>query len=509
MTNTRIKSIVIVGGGTAGWMSAALLSRYMPSPDVQITLVESEEIGTIGVGEATIPHIGNFNYMLGIDEPTFVRETQATFKLGIEFVNWGAVGERYVHPFGEYGIELDHLPFHHFWSRMRASGDNRPLGDYCLNVVAAMSGKFMRPVDDPTSLASRIPYAYHLDATLYARFLRRFAEGHGATRIEGKVVEVGLQSDTGHIDHVKLESGQQIHGDLFIDCSGFRGVLIEGALKAGYEDWSDLLPMDRAVAVQSSVTEPPKPYTIATARDAGWTWRIPLQHRVGNGHVYSSRYMDQDTATRILLNSIDGEPITEPRHLFFTTGRRKTFWQGNCVAVGLSSGFLEPLESTSIHLIQDALIKLISVVPDTRFNPENAKEYNRVMGLAYERVRDFILLHYVATRRDDTEFWQYMRGLAIPEIMHHRMSLLHNSGHYVDYEQDLFKLASWVAVMEGQGLAPQAHSPIADRMDSGELAQTMEQVCHAISEITRQMPTHQQFIDHYCRAPAEQLAQAK
>ncbi len=500
MSNTRISKIVIVGGGTAGWMSAALLSKYLPIPDSQITLVESEAIGTIGVGEATIPHIGNFNQMLGIDEATFIRETQATFKLGIEFVDWGALGERYIHPFGEYGIEMDYLPFHHFWGRLRASGNNTPLADYCLNIVAARSGKFMRPIEDPTSLASRIPYAYHLDATLYAGFLRRFAERHGVKRIEGKVVGTALQSDTGHIEHVELESGDQIEGDLFIDCSGFRGILIEGALEAGYEDWTDVLPMDRAVAVQSSTVEPPKPYTIATARAAGWTWRIPLQHRVGNGHVYSSQFMDQETATQILLSNIDGEPLADPKQLRFTTGRRKTFWKGNCIALGLSAGFLEPLESTSIHLIQDAITRLVAFMPDRSFSPRNAKEYNRIMGLSYERIRDFILLHYVATRRDDTPFWQYMRNLKIPEIMAHRMDLLRRSGHHAHYEQDLFKLDSWIAVMEGQGLAPQGYNPVADGKKLSELNQTMEQLRHAVSEIVRQMPTHQQYIDHYCKA---------
>lgn len=500
MDDKRIKRIVIVGGGTAGWMAAALLAKYMPRQDVGVTLVESADIGVIGVGEATIPHIGNFNYMLGIDEPTFIRETQATFKLGIEFVNWGALGERYVHPFGEYGIEMGNLQFHHFWSRLKAHGDQTPLSDYSLNIVAAKAGKFMRPIDDPTSLASRIPYAYHLDAIKYGQFLRRFSEQLGANRIEGKVVDVHLEPESGHISSIQLESGAKIEGDLFIDCTGFRGVLIEGALKAGYEDWSDLLPMDRAVAVPSQAVSDPLPYTIATARDAGWTWRIPLQHRTGNGHVYSSKFMDQETATKILLDNLDGEPLIDPRHLYFTTGRRKTFWKGNCIALGLSSGFLEPLESTSIHLIQEGLIRLIALIPDKSFNPKNAIEYNRTLGLAYERIRDFILLHYVVTRRDDTPFWQYVQALEIPETMRHRMGLFHESGHFVDYEQDLFKLDSWLAVMEGQGLGPAVHSPIADSMDQAALTQTMAQLKHAVSEIARQMPTHQQFIDRYCKA---------
>lgn len=501
MANQHIQKVAIVGGGTAGWMAAAILSKFMPRESSEIVLIESEQIGTIGVGEATIPHIANFNFMLGLDEPTFIRETQATFKLGIEFVDWGKLGERYMHPFGEYGIEMSQLPFHHSWKRMSMLGSHHSLEDYSLNITAARAGKFMRPIDDPTSLASRIPYAYHLDATLYGQFLRRFSERLGTKRIEGKVVDVSLDSASGLIKHVTLESGQSVTADLFIDCTGFRGVLIEGALKAGYEDWSDLLPMDRAVAIQSKVTEPPRPYTIATARKAGWTWRIPLQSRIGNGHVYSSQFMDQETATQVLLENIEGELITDPRHLYFTTGRRKSFWKGNCVALGLSSGFLEPLESTSIHLIQEGLIRLVAFLPDQRFSPENSLEYNRVMGLSYERIRDFILLHYVVTQRDDSEFWRYVQSLEIPDIMAHRMRMLRGTGHFAPYEYDLFKLDSWLAVMDGQGQSPTNYNAIADRIPQEEFTQTMAQLRRAIAEIARQMPTHQQFIDHYAKAP--------
>mgnify|MGYP000132216568 CR=1 FL=1 len=496
MSDKQLKKIVIVGGGTAGWMSAALLSKFMSGSGASITLIESEQIGTIGVGEATIPHIQNFNNMLDIDEATFLKETGATYKLGIEFADWGELGERYLHPFGEYGIPMGELQFHHYWTRMKQSGSPYPIGDYCLNVVAAKAGKFMHPVQDQTSLAARIPYAYHLDATRYAQFLRRYAEGRNACRIEGKVVETALDAETGHIQSVKLETGETIEGDFFIDCSGFRGVLIEGALKAGYEDWSDLLPMDRAVTVHSEVIEPPKPYTIATAKDAGWTWRIPLQARVGNGYVYSSKFIDKEAATDVLLNGLDSEAITEPRHLAFNTGRRKTFWRGNCLALGLSTGFLEPLESTSIHLIQEGLIRLVALMPDKSFNPANEIEYNRVMDLTYERIRDFILLHYVATRRVDTPFWRYIQNLDIPQVMAHRMKLLSESGHYVSYEHDLFKLDSWIAVMEGQGMAPQTYSPIAEMLSDEDMNNTMGQLRYAISEITRQMPTHGQYIQH-------------
>ncbi|MFC7292747.1 tryptophan halogenase family protein [Hirschia litorea] len=500
MHHNQLKNIVIVGGGTAGWMAGALMSKYMPSKSTKITLIESEEIGTVGVGEATIPHLENFNHLLGIDEATFMKKTHATFKLGIDFVDWYKKGESYIHPFGDYGIEMNGLQFYHYWGRMKALGETFPLEAYSMNIAAARAGKFIRPVADPSSLASRIRHAYHLDASMYAKFLREFAESHGANRIEGKVIEVHQRAEDGFLTGVTLDSGQKIEGDLFLDCTGFRGLLIEGALETGYEDWSHYLPMDRALAVPTSKVGDPPPYTVATARDAGWTWRIPLQHRVGNGHVYSSKYMDKAQAEKILLDNIIGEPLAEPKQLFFKTGRRNKFWNKNCVALGLSSGFLEPLESTSIHLIQEGLVRLLALMPDMNFNAENSKEYNRVMGLSYERIRDFILLHYVATIRDDTPFWRDVQAIELPETLEHRMRLLCESGHYVKYEQDLFWLDSWLAVMDGQGFSPKIYSPLADAMDERQLAQTMAQLRHAVSEITRQMPTHQQFINQYCKS---------
>ena len=494
--NLPLERIVVVGGGTAGWMSAALLSRYLGQSGTSVTVVESEAIGTIGVGEATIPYIQNFIEMLDIDEALFLKETKATYKLGIEFVDWGQIGERYIHPFGEYGMPMGQLPFYHFWSRMRSTGDTNSLESYSLNIVAARANKFTRPVADQTSLASRISYAYHFDATLFGAFLRGYAEQRGALRIEAKVVDSTLDSETGHIVSVELDDGRSVEGDFFVDCTGFRGLLIEKALGVPFTDWSDLLPMDSAVAVQTEVVEPPRPYTVATAREAGWTWRIPLQNRVGNGHVFSSRFTDASSATDLLLENIDGDLITEPRVLKFLTGRRESFWEKNCLALGLSSGFLEPLESTSIHLIQEGLVRLVALMPDRSFNPANAIEYNRVMGLTYDRIRDFILLHYVATQRDDTDFWRYVRSIELPETLQHRVTLMHKAGHYVPYEYDLFKLDSWLAVMEGQGLAPEVYNQVANEVDAQQLAQTMTQLRHAISEITRQMPTHEQYIAH-------------
>lgn len=495
VASTRLNRFVIVGGGTAGWMAAAVLSKFAGPSGASVTLIESEAIETIGVGEATIPYIQDFIEMLGIDEAEFLKETKATYKLGIEFVDWGKLGDRYIHPFGEYGVAIGQLPFYQFWSRMRSTGDKSPIDAYSLNIVAARENKFIRPVEDQTSLASRISYAYHFDATYFGKFLRGYAEGTGAQRIEAKVVDVTLDSDTGNIASVQLDDGQSVEGDFFIDCTGFRGLLIEKALGVPFIDWSELLPMDSAVAIQTEVVEPPKPYTVATAREAGWTWRIPLQNRVGNGHVFSSEFTDEASATDLLLKSIEGERINEPRLIKFLTGRRESFWEKNCLALGLSSGFLEPLESTSIHLIQDGLVRFIALMPDRSVNPVNAQEYNRVIGMTYERIRDFILLHYVATEREDTEFWRYVRRLEIPETLQHRMTLMNKAGHYVPYEYDLFKLDSWLAVMEGQGLGPEVYNQVADEIDGQQLAQTMKQLRHAISEITRQMPTHKQYIE--------------
>jgi len=354
----RVEKIVIVGGGTAGWMSAAALSKLMPKTGASIILVESEDIGNVGVGEATIPQIATFNQRLGIDEDEFVRETQATFKLGIEFVDWGKIGDRYFHPFGVHGFDLEGIEFHQFWAKLKEMGDDRVIDDYSLNAAAAYAGKFIRPLPEHGPALNRLAYAFHFDAILYARFLRKFSEKLGVSRIEGKVSNVGLRSDNGFIENITLDDGQIIEGDLFIDCTGFRGVLIEDTLKTGYDDWSQYLPVDSAVAVPSERIEDPIPYTRSTAREAGWQWRIPLQHRTGNGYVYCSQYQSKEEAEKLLLNNLDGKALAEPRHLHFTTGRRKKFWNKNCVAIGLSAGFMEPLESTSIHLIQSFLTKV-------------------------------------------------------------------------------------------------------------------------------------------------------
>ncbi len=509
MPHEPIESVVIVGGGTAGWMTAAALSRYLPNATTKITLIESDEIGTVGVGEATIPQIAEFNRMLGIEENEFVCATSGTFKLGIEFANWGRVGDRYFHPFGAYGFDLEGTDFHHFWLRLSQSQDTPGLDAYSLNASAAYSGKFIRPDGDPRSVLSRLGYAFHFDATRYAAFLRAYAEQRGVVRKEGKVVNVHQNSADGFITAVELECKDVIKGDLFVDCTGFRGLLIEGALKTGYEDWSELLPMDRAVALPTTSTETPKPYTIATARDAGWTWRIPLQHRVGNGHVYSSRFTDAEKATQVLLDAVDGEPLGDPRHLRFVTGRRKQFWNANCVAIGLSAGFLEPLESTSIHLIQSGVAKLLSLFPGREIGPVERNEYNRLLSTSYQHTRDFILLHYVATERNDTPFWRYVQQIELPETLQHKMDLLESRGSFFRYEDELFSVVSWLAVMQGQRRGPKGYNPVADSLSANNLTKSLANMRGVISKTVAAMPTHQEFINRYCSAsptvPAENV----
>lgn len=496
----KLKNVVIVGGGTAGWMSAALLSKYLPD-SISVTLVESDEIGTIGVGEATIPRLELFNSMLGVDESEFMKASNATFKLGIEFVDWGALGERYMHPFGEFGLQIDYLPFHNHWARLKKQNPDAQLDDYCLNIVAAKKGKFIRAVSDQTSFASKIVHAYHLDAGKYAKFLREIAEANGVRRVEGRVVEVRQNIDTGFIESIVLASREVVSGDLFIDCSGFRGLLIEETLKTGYDNWQRYLPMDSAFAAPSELRDSPRPYTISTARAAGWTWNIPLQHRIGNGHVFSSKYMDNVEAEKLLRENVDGRLLAEPRLINFTAGRRKKCWNKNCIALGLASGFIEPLESTSIHLIQLGLVNLVALMSSGGiFSRATVKEYNRLMSTSYERIRDFIILHYVVTRREDSEFWRDMQRLELPDVLAHRIELFKSTATHTDYDLDLFGRDSWIAVMVGQGSIPESYNPIADGMGDKEFVNTMAQMKQAIGEISEKMPTHQHFIDRYCKA---------
>jgi tryptophan halogenase len=465
----KIQTICILGGGTAGWMTAAGLSNKFKDLDVEIILVESNQIGTVGVGEATLPHIRFFNNALGIDECEFMRETRATFKLGIEFCDWGRLGDSYIHPFGDYGEPIEGIDFHHFWLRLWQKGHKSRLDDYSFPILAAESGKFQHPGPDATQIGSNFGYAYQFDSSLYAKFLRRYCEARGIKRVEGKVVTTDVNAKTGFVDAIILESGEKITADLFVDCSGFRGVLIEQALKTGYDDWSEWLPCNRAVAVPCEARGPSLPYTRATARKAGWQWRIPLQHRTGNGHVYWNEYISDDEATHQVMSTLEGPALAEPKQLFFKTGKRRKLWNKNVVAIGLSGGFLEPLESTSIHLIQEGITALIELFPDKACHTSDADEYNRRMDLNFDRVRDFLLLHYVATQRDDSPMWNYFRNMVLPESLQEKIDAWNSRGYILRYEQGVFLPPSWVAVMMGQNLLPRGYDRRTDTMDFNDM----------------------------------------
>jgi tryptophan halogenase len=502
--DNRISSITIVGGGSAGWMAAAAVATYL-GKGAKVRLIESEEIGIVGVGEASVPHIKLFNgQWLGIDEAEFVRRTQGTIKLGIQFNDWGRIGDSYMHGFGAIGKSLGPLPFHQFWLKQYLSGRAAPIGEYSPQTVMAPQGKFA-PGDRnaaPNSPLADIAYAYHFDATLYARFLREVAEARGVHRIEGKIVGVQQRAEDGYIESVTLDNGKLIDGELFIDCSGFRGLLIEQTLKTGYEDWSHWLPCDRAMAVPSASVDPITPYTRATARRAGWQWRIPLQHRVGNGYVYSSRYLSDDQAAATLLANLDGEALADPRPLRFTTGMRKKFWNKNVVALGLASGFLEPLESTSIYLAQSGITRLLSLFPKRDFNPLLMERYNRESTFEYERVRDFLILHYNATERDDSPFWNYCRTMSIPDSLKEAVDLFRSDGRYFRNGEDFFALPSWVQVMLGQRIMPQSYHPMVDEMPVEKVAEHVDGMRAMLAHAVAAMPTHQEWINRYWKAAA-------
>ncbi|KQW80937.1 tryptophan halogenase family protein [Brevundimonas sp. Root1279] len=501
MTDNRLKRIVIVGGGTAGWMAAAVISKSLRPGYCAIELVESPEIGTVGVGEATIPPIQALNRQLGIDEDEFVRRTQATFKLGIQFQNWGSLGNEYVHPFSTYGADLEGLHFHHHWLRAKANGiEAGSLDDYSLVIQAMKAGKFARPSQDPRNVLSRMAHAFHFDASLYGAFLRDMAMGRGVRRHERKIVGVNLNSETGFVESLSLDNGETLAGDLFIDCSGFRGLLIEGALQTGYEDWSHWLPVDRAQAVPCEAVGAPTLYTKSTAHDAGWQWRIQLQHRTGNGHVYCSSFTTDEAARDTLMANLDGKPLAEPRMLRFLTGRRKKAWNKNVVCLGLASGFIEPLESTSIHLVQTGVTTLMSFFPDLRFDQTDIDKYNAIIQEEYEHARDFVILHYHATQRDDSEFWNHVRTMSIPDSLKTRVDLFRSRARVWGKQEDLFAFTSWVAVMLGQGIMPSGYDPMADQKPLAELATKLEGMRGVIQRGVASMPTHQQFIDRHCRA---------
>lgn len=506
MKHSNIKTVVIVGGGTAGWMSAAFLSR-VGFPGCQIRLVESDEIATIGVGEATIPAIITFNEFLGLDENDFLRSTQGTFKLGIEFVNWGQVGESYMHGFSPPGSDIGGVNCYQYWLKMRELGVVDDLGKICIGVVASAQAKFMRRRPElVTSPLAHLFNAFHFDAGLYAQYLRKYAQARGVIRTEGRIVRTQLRDADGHIESVVLASGERVEGDLFVDCSGIRALLIGEALGVPYEDWSHWLPCNRAIAVPGESAPSLLPYTRATAHSAGWQWRIPLQHRIGNGHVYSSQFMSQDEATSILMNNLDGKPLAEPRYIPFVPGRRQQTWVKNCVAVGLSSGFFEPIESTNIHLIQTAIQRLVSLFPNAGFESADRDEYNRQTQFEYERIRDFIILHYKATRRDDSAFWRHCRDMAIPDTLQHKMNLYQSSGRVYRHADELFSEASWVQVMNGQGIRPRGYNPLVDLRPESEIRSYLADIETVIRNCVSVMPTHADFIAEHCAAPGARPA---
>jgi len=469
-----INRVVVVGGGTAGWMTAAGLASMLGPTGLEITLIESEAIGVVGVGEATLPHIKLFNDTIGVNEAEFIAATSATFKLGIEFVDWGRKGDSYIHPFGEFGLPNEGIAFHQYWRKFADKPSVGALDEYSLPVIACRDGKFQPPSEDPRSVLSTYRYAYQFDALKYAPFMRAHAETCGVTRIEGKVVDVALDGESGRVDSLTLEDGREVAGDLFIDCTGFFGLLIERQLATGYDDWSEWLPADRAVAVPCESDGPLLPYTRATAHSAGWSWRIPLQHRTGNGHVYSSQFLSDDEAVDTLLNGLEGKPLGDPRQLRFVTGKRRKLWNRNVVAIGLSGGFLEPLESTSIYLIQEGISKLLELFPETHDCAVEVEEYNHWMDLQFERVRDFLILHYHATERDDSDFWNHMRTMRVPDSLRERLDLFRAHGHVSAYEHGLFLVPSWIAVLIGQRVMPRSYDGrvdgVADDQVRGHLA---------------------------------------
>jgi tryptophan halogenase len=501
MSDNRIRSIVIVGGGTAGWMTAAALTKILGTQFASITLIESEQIGTIGVGESTIPQIGIFNRLLGIDENEFVRNVKGTFKLGIQFVDWARQGHVYFHPFGPYGVDMEGVSFHAFWQRLHELGDATHLDDYSIQATAAKRAKFMRPgTTDPRSMFSRIAYAFQLDANLYAKYLRGLAEQRGAVRREGKIVEVKLKPENGFVDCVVMEDGTRVEGDLFVDCSGFRGLIIEQALGAGYEDWSHWLPCDSAVAVPCELSSEFTPYTRSTARKAGWQWRIPLQHRIGNGHVFSSKFMSDDEAVSTLLANLDGAPTDEPRILRFKSGRRKKYWIKNCVALGLSAGFMEPLESTAIHLVQSGIAKLLTMFPDRGFAQADIDRFNRTSTTEWEQVRDFLIMHYNLTERDDTPFWNHCRTMDVPESLKEKYRIFESYGRVFRENEELFNDTSWFAVMVGQLMKYKTYDPVADILTRDQTRQRLDEIKSAILACVEHMPTHETFIAQNCAA---------
>jgi tryptophan halogenase len=499
--HAKVRKIVIVGGGSAGWMAAAAFSKAMVGGDYSIDLVESEEIGTVGVGEATIPSIHEFNRSIALDETEFIRATQATFKLAIEFVDWSRPGHSYMHPFGFHGVQMLNIYFHHFWLRHRAQGGTLPYEDFSSDITAARAGKYGHPLPSDRLPVPPLHYAYHFDAGMYAAYLRTLSEARGVKRHEGRVVDVQLRASDGFIESIKLADGRVIAGDLFIDCSGFRGLLIEQTLHAGYEDWSEYLPCDRAMAVPCERIAATTPYTRSTSREAGWQWRIPLQHRTGNGYVYCSQFLSDDEAASLLLSRLDGAALNTPRPLRFVTGRRKEVWKKNCVALGLASGFLEPLESTSIHLVLASIQRLLFMFPGDGFDQRTIDKFNALVRLETDEIRDFLVLHYTATERADTPFWRHCQSIKRPDSLKQRVEMFERNANLVIGATELFREVSWFAVLMGQGARPKSYHPFADILTDAELARRFELMSIDVQKRVQTYPMHDEFIRAHCAAP--------
>jgi len=502
VSDKQIRNVVIAGGGTAGWVAAAALSHQLHGL-VDITLVESEEIGTVGVGESTVPPMRTFNRFLQIDEQEFMRATAATFKLGIKFENWRRIGETYIHPFGITGQSTWSCEFHHFWLDSVTRGMRSDFGAYCLEHQAAAQEKFATGPD------SRINYAYHLDAGIYARYLRKFSERFGVKRIEGKIKHVRQHPESGFIEALELESGAVIAGDLFIDCTGFRGLLIEQALHTGYEDYNKWLLCDAAVALQSEPVAPPHPYTRAIAHEAGWRWRIPLQHRVGDGLVFCSRHMTDQQATEKFLREVEGKPITQPRVIKFRTGRRRQGWNKNVVAIGLAGGFIEPLESTSIHMIMSSVVRLIHLFPFAGVTPALQAEYNELTRKEIEHIRDFVVMHYHANERDDSEFWRECREMTVPDSLAHRLEIFRERGHAWQADGELFRIDSWTHVMLGQGVIPRHSHLLPKAMSDADMTRFLSELRKPVAKAMEHMPAHHEFLNRYCKASEDIWSVAK
>lgn len=500
MDNNNIKHIVIVGGGTAGWMSAAAFARVIGTNECRITLVESEQIGIVGVGEATIPPIVEFNKLLGIDSDDMLRTTQGTFKLGIEFTNWGRIGHTYMHPFGMFGRTIQNVNFWHYWKKAHELDLSPGLEAYSLNWMAAKQNRFLRSANIPNSPLTNVPHAYHFDASLYASFLRKFAEKLGVRRIEGHVEHVAQHPESGFITGITLKDGSVVEGDFFIDCSGFRGLLIEQCLQTGFEEWTHYLPCNSAQAVPSEEITPKHPYTKSIAHTIGWQWRIPLQHRTGNGIVYSNEFGSDEEARSILLDKLPSPALDEPRQLRFVTGKRRKTWNKNCLAVGLSGGFMEPLESTSIHLIQSAIMRFFSLFPRRNDFEAEMNSFNQAMDTELCGIRDFIILHYKATERDDSELWRYCRDMAIPDSLAEKLELYRSGSWLARNRQELFGEDSWLAVLEGQHVRARSYSPLVDTLSVDQLQSVLRDTHEVLAQCAGSMPLHEDFIRKHCAA---------